>query len=365
MKQKKSCMKTTIITIICLLSFATAQAQNAKEARIKEIRTAYANAKKKIEQNGKHGKSPKDMSIVINNVVDEEAEIYEFTDRSYYFDEAEEKDSNGNPEKVKRPYFIIENWECHGHIRYSESLINPRNNMLMFYYTRGETDAGFVVESRYYYDKSGKCIEHKHNTPNSWTDDDSVKEQFDHYIRVFKMLTNNDYDEPLDVSRPTKKTTPKAQRIKHIRDLYAQAKKRMAENDKADARRDIYITIHDQGDDMPPRTQEISLYFDTVKDQVEPDAYSIDNYCYFISEHSKSMSYDGYMEFLFEPKTNDLVFSYTRAREEGEEHEWRYYYDENGKCIETKSNSEETDEGFYDKRAAKDYVAIMKYLLEE
>ena len=98
---------------------------------------------------------------------------------------------------------------------------------------------------------------------------------------------------------------------------------------------------------------------------LEPDAYSIDNYCYFITEHSKSMSYDGYMEFLFEPKTNDLVFSYTRAREEGEEHEWRYYYDENGKCIETKSNSEETDEGFYDKRAAKDYLAIMKYLLEE
>ena len=136
-------------------------------------------------------------------------------------------------------------------------------------------------------------------------------------------------------------------------------------DDAQKLRRDIYITMHDQGDDMPPRTQEISLYFDTVKDQVEPDAYSIDNYCYFITEHSKSMSYDGYMEFLFEPKTNDLVFSYTRAREEGEEHEWRYYYDENGKCIETKSNSQETDEGFYDKRAAKDYVAIMKFLLEE
>ena len=358
-------MRTTIICIICLLSLATAQAQNTKEARIKEIRTAYANAKKKIELNGKQGKSPKDLSIHVNYVRDEEAEVYDETMRNYFFDEAEEKDANGNPERVKRPYFITEDWSCHGHIRYTESLINPRNNMLMFYYTRSETDAGYVVESRYYYDKNGKCIEQKHNTPNSWTDDNSVKEQFDRYMKVFKILTNNDYDEPLDVSRPTRKTTPKAQRIKYIRDLYSQAKKRMEENDKADARRDIYITMHDQGDDMPPRTQEIALYFDTVEDQVEPDAISIDNYCYFITDHSKSMSHDGYMEFLFEPKTNDLIFSYTRAREEGEEYEWRYYYDENGKCIETKSNSQETDEGFYDKRAAKDYLAIMKILLEE
>lgn len=358
-------MRTTIICIICLLSFTAAQAQSTKEARIKEIRTAYANAKKKMELNGKQGKSPKDLSIHVNYVRDEEYEVYDETMREYFFDEAEEKDGNGNPVRVKRPYFITENWSCHGHTRYTESLINPRNNMLMFYYTRAETDAGYVMESRYYYDKNGKCIEQKHNTPNSWTDDNSVEEQFDRYMKVFKMLTNNDYDEPLDVSRPTRKTTPKAQRIKNIRELYAQAKSRMAENDKAYAQRDIYIMMHDQGDDMPPRTQEIALYFDTVEDQVEPDAKSIDNYCYFITEHSRSMLYDGYMEFLFEPKTNDLVFSYTRAREEGNEYEWRYYYDENGKCIETKSNSQETDEGFYDKRAAKDYVAIMKFLLEE
>jgi hypothetical protein len=129
-------------------------------------------------------------------------------------------------------------------------------------------------------------------------------------------------------------------------------------------KRDVHIVLHALGILWPPMTTEYKFNFETRVVEL-PDQRRHDNYCYFISEHSKSMSYDGYMEFLFEPKTNDLVFSYTRAREEGEEHEWRYYYDENGKCIETKSNSEETDEGFYDKRAAKDYVAIMKFLLEE
>ena len=39
------------------------------------------------------------------------------------------------------------------------------------------------------------------------------------------------------------------------------------------------------------------------------------------------------------------MFSYTRGREEGEQHEWRYYYDENGQCIETKSDSEDAYDG--------------------
>ena len=54
-----------------------------------------------------------------------------------------------------------------------------------------------------------------------------------------------------------------------------------------------------------------------------------------------------------------------RGREEGNEYEFRYYYDENGKCIETKSNSEDTDDGFYDKRAAKDFQAIFKTMLSD
>jgi len=75
------------------------------------------------------------------------------------------------------------------------------------------------------------------------------------------------------------------------------------------------------------------------------------------------MMMEGYDEFLYEPKTKDLIFSYTRAAEEGQVYEWRYYYDENGDCIETKTtNTDETDDGFYDKRAAKDLQAIFDLL---
>ena len=216
---------------------------------------------------------------------------------------------------------------------------------------RGETDGGFVVESRYYYDTKGKCIEEKHNTDNNWTDGGSEKGNADYYLKLFTMVTSNGYLTPLDTDKKTKPTTPKAKRIAQIRAIYAQAKDKIAKNEKAEMPNDLHITIHDLGDDQPPRTKEINMYFDTA--------------CYFISEHSSSMSMDSYGEYLFDPQGESLIFSYTRGREEGCEYEWRYYYDENGKCIETKSNSEDTDDGFYDKRAAKDFQAIFNTLLNE
>ena len=339
-------MNKLIALLTTLLIVATAVAQNGKDARIKEIRAAYSQAKKKIEQNGKGGKSPKDMSIVFNQLEDENMPLYNEESINYYFDET-------YPEgvEVKHPYFIVENWTCHGHTRYREILLNPRNQQVMFCYMKGETDGGFVVESRYYYDTKGKCIEEKHNTDNNWTDGGSEKENAEYYLKLFNMATYNGYFTPLDTDRNAKPTTPKAKRIAQIRSIYAQAKDKIAKNEKAEMPNDLHITIHDLGDDQPPRTKDINMYFDTA--------------CYFISEHSSSMSMDGYSEYLFDPQGESLIFSYTRGREEGYEYERRYYYDENGKCIETKSNSEETDDGIYDKRAAKDFQAIFNTLLNE
>ena len=339
-------MNKLIALVMTLLVVTTAAAQNAKDARIKEIRAAYSQAKKRIEQNGKGGKSPKDMTIMFNQLEDKDIPLYNEESINYYFDET-------YPEgiSVKHPYFIVENWTCHGHTRYREILLNPQDQQVMFCYMKGETDGGFVVESRYYYDTKGKCIEQKHNTDNTWTDSGSEKENAEYYLKLFNMATHNGYFSPLDTDTKAKPTTPKAKRIAQIRSIYAQAKDKIAKNDKAEMPNDLHITIHDLGDNEPPRTQEIRMYFDTA--------------CYFISSQSTSMSLDGYSEYLFDPKGESLIFSYTRGREEGNEYEWRYYYDENGKCIETKSNSEETDDGFYDKRAAKDYQAIFSTLLNE
>ena len=327
-------------SVIWLMAYGDTQAD--KNARIKEIRTAYAQAKRKIDMNGKNGKSPKDMNITKNHLIDEEICIYDMESLDYYFDES--KTDKGD--LVKRPYFIIEKWSNHGHERYREVLLNPKDRQVMFCYMRGVTDARFVVESRYYFDADGQCIETKHNTPNTWSSGETELDNAQYYLRLFDLANYNGYFTPLDLDIPKKPTTPKASRMQHIRSVYAQAKDKISKNDKnEDMPDEMVMTTHDMGDDMPPRT--------TVT------KYSFDNDgCYFISQHITSMMYDGYSEYLFEPKTTDLIFSYSRGKEEGQTFEWRYYYDENGDCIETKSNSDETDGGFYDKRAATDFQAI-------
>ena len=49
-----------------MMALGTCLAQNQKAERMKYIRKCYAEAKKKIDANGKNGKSPKDMRVIIN-----------------------------------------------------------------------------------------------------------------------------------------------------------------------------------------------------------------------------------------------------------------------------------------------------------
>ena len=73
-------------SVIWLMAYGDTQAD--KNARIKEIRAVYAQAKKKIDMNGKNGKSPKDMNITKNHLIDEEICIYDMESLDYYFDES-------------------------------------------------------------------------------------------------------------------------------------------------------------------------------------------------------------------------------------------------------------------------------------
>ena len=367
-------MKRILICIMAVLACGSiALAQTSKEERIKYIRKCYAEAKKKVDANGKNGKSPKDMQIIFNRLEDEEIPLYDTWSLNFYFDE---KIVDGLATK-QPPYLIVENWGNHGHIRYREVLLDPKDNQVIFSYMRGETDGGFVVESRYYYDAQGQCIEEKHNTHNTWTMPETEKDNAEFYLKLFNMLTYNGYFTPLDLDSPKKPTTPKAaskqeewkpastsereqarpkvkaERLNHIRALYAQAKEKSAANDKAEMPNDLHITLHDLGDNQPPRTIETRIYFNN-------------DGIYFINSHSTSMQLNGYDEYLFEPRTKNLIFSYSRGAEEGEVSEWRYYFDENGQCIETKTtNTDETDDGFYDKRAAKDWQAFFRTLIND
>ena len=343
-------MKRILLCMFTVLACGSmALAQSAKDNQMKYIRKCYAEAKEKMAQNGRNGQSPKDLRLILNRLEDEDIPLYDMEQLDYFFEQT--IDENGGV-KTLPPYLVVEKWSNHGHERYREVLLDPKGHKVIFCYMRGETDAGFVVESRYYYNAQGQCIEEKHNTPNSWTSKESEKETAENYLKIFGMFTYNGYFSPLDTDASKKSTTPKAERLSHIRSVYAQAQAKAAQNDKAEMPNNLHITLHDLGDDQPPRTIDTKIYFDN-------------DGIYFINSHSASMQSDGYSEYLFEPKGKNLIFSYTRGAEEGEVYEWRYYYDENGKCIETKSNSEEVDEGFYDKRAAKDYQAIYQELCDK
>jgi hypothetical protein len=81
------------------------------------------------------------------------------------------------------------------------------------------------------------------------------------------------------------------------------------------------------------------------------------------------MYFKEYSEFLLAPDSHKLIFSFTQTQEEGETYEWRYYYDENGKCIETKVKSvdvEDTgDSGVDDKQQFSNYMKVFNMLVNK
>ena len=118
--------------------------------------------------------------------------------------------------------------------------------------------------------------------------------------------------------------------------------------------RDITVVIHDQEEgDCPPTTFTLNYWFDEVKRGEETN-----NRCYFISSRYSFMGFNNYNEYLTDIDSQRLMFSYTQVQEENQKLEWRYYFDENGKCIETKTNAEEQDNGEADQQTFRRYMKI-------
>ena len=232
---------------------------------------------------------------------------------------------------------------------------------------RQETDAGFVVETRYYYGADGKLIDQKHKVggadaepdAHDWNNGESEKAQAMLYLNAFETLMNAKGGTSAQ-NRVKKPATPKADRLASIRSTYAQAKQKVADNAKSEVPHDMQVVIRDQAWG-PPSVMELHFYFEPVTTQEGTS----DNRCYFISKHfhHNNMGPDHYCEYLFAPQSQDLLFSYTSAREEGEKYEWRYYYDENGKCIEVKTNAENGDDGASDKVTVQHYLKLFNMLV--
>lgn len=358
-----------ITMLILFIGSMTMQAQTNKAEKIKNIRAAYTKAKEMIANNGKGGNPALDMHIAMKmvNEVDEDFTIEDDTDLDYYF--TKKRHYNTKEEMFYEEnvcYFIVEKWGANGHTRYREMLFDSETGKLIFSFMKSESHAGFVVETRFYYDNDGKLIEEKHKVgghdvkpgDHLYGDAEGDRKLARQYVDVFQeiMQPKGNYSA---VDGQAAVTQIKSERLKTIRASYAKAKEQIEQNKKNLPDNSLSIVVHDQEEgDCPPEVTEINYSFSEWDDGQAP-MYR----CYFISEHMhhNNMGYDQYCEYLLNDedqrygdngkptKTINPMFTYTCVHEEGEKYEWRYYFDENGRCIETKSNHEDTDDGKADK----------------
>ena len=213
--QPKEQAVTTYNTILRQLSAYFKKGSESKEGQIKRIREVYAEAKEMVAANGKEGKAPQDMTITLNDgtEVDEDFIINEETELTYYFKRKNEPTSY-IIDDTSICYFMTESFSAHGHTRYRELLFDPKEGYLLFAYNRSETDAGYVIESRYYFDKTGKIIDQKHNPddeevpPELYKMFDGAEELDDakKYLDVFDVMLNH---KDVEWAESNVKTTPK------------------------------------------------------------------------------------------------------------------------------------------------------------
>jgi hypothetical protein len=77
------------------------------------------------------------------------------------------------------------------------------------------------------------------------------------------------------------------------------------------------------------------------------------------------MGFDSYSEDLIDPDTQQLMFSYQRSAEENQVQETRLYFDERGRCIETKSNAnpENVSDGKMEKLKTCGYLEAFRLMV--
>ena len=350
-------MKSFIITLLCLLSISL-QAQD-KSQRIQEIRQRYADAKSAVAHNGKGGNPAKDMQISINAQLSIEHDIWNEEELFFYFDEHRLINSDGSFQSCERPYFIIHKVFVHGHEIYAEYLIDPKSNMLMFSYSKSITDSGMSIEHRAYFDRQGQCIQTRHDNE---IDDvtgtgEELKQTVGNYLRIFRAAIGEEIASVNIANGATSQLSKPAQ-MQHIRTQYAAAKDKIAKNTSTFYPYDVTITIHNQEEgDCPPTTDVIHLY----GEKKNQDALS-DIHCYFASTNRVLMGFTNYNEYLYDPQSTLPIFAYTRSAEEGNQYEWRFYYDSQGQCIESKTDMEDGNDAVVAHQSAQAYRFLFRLI---
>lgn len=338
------------------------QAQNKTE-RIQEIRKAYAEAKQLIADNGKSGERMEmKISVADGSEVSEDFIINEESEVVYYF---KRMHLRGDVDLFDpRCYFLTEQTSANGHTSYREMLFDPMTHHLMFSFMKSETHAGFIMESRYYYDDLGQLIEEKHKADGKEVSADDLggvgggdQTMAMAYIVQFNdlMQVKGKQAEQKVAVTPTGK---KAELMKQIRSLYADARKRIDTDAESVVPRNMVIEIHDQEDPaMPPQTDVIQFWFDYAGGDGKA-------HCYFMSSRCELGDHDVTSEYLFDSKDPSLLFCFSKQlQNDGPALEWRYYFDHQGRCFEAKGEEGKYGPGFADINQAKSYLEVFNMFL--
>lgn len=183
-------MRKGILTILLIAVAVVAQAQKLPndKARVAEIRQAYTQARKNVEQSEQLMKAGKPANMTVVNSSYTLGEGMGQVTTTYYFTEEEDENIGRS---FYEPYFIVNNYNTPGNKYYQEFLYDKENN-LIFYFERNEGN-----ETRFYFAKDGEGNEdglvHEINT-NSRTMEPPFASRVGYELKnAFHFLMNREF----------------------------------------------------------------------------------------------------------------------------------------------------------------------------
>ena len=160
----------------------------------------------------------------------------------------------------------------------------------------------------------------------------------------------------------TTQAQTKADKLKNIRQLYAQAKDKVAQNGKTAPNKHQQLVLNNQFDEAPPFKEVVDIYFDEIRQFDNGDVPMSTESPYFMTRRYTCGDIDIYQEWLFDAKEpGKLLFAFEcEQQNDGSKLESRYYWDANG-LIEVKTNNPDADrEGAFMQRYAGEYLSVFE-----
>lgn len=172
-------MRNILLSLIFLLAAQSVQAQSNQLTQIRKI---YADAKKKIEVNGKNGNPRNDLQI-INHDQERKGTMEEEEDVRFFYQWIDGE---------RKLYFATQKIEKGDIDIYREWLFNTSDGALLFAYQKQEQNEGKPLETRcYWWDYN--LIDTKTNDKNTDADHPSILYRLgQQFSNIFEALMTRD-----------------------------------------------------------------------------------------------------------------------------------------------------------------------------